>query len=57
MEEWSGSVQPLHLHRDRKEVVSRPPIEVAGHLFEGVTEVSFEAAHRTCSLMASMSSG
>ena len=39
MEERSGSVQPLHLHRDREELVFRPAIEAAGHIFEGVTDI------------------
>ena len=39
MEERSGSVQPLHLHRDREELVSRPAIEATGHIFEGVTDI------------------
>jgi hypothetical protein len=39
MKERSGSVQPLHLHRDREELVFRPSIEAMGHIFEPVTDI------------------
>jgi hypothetical protein len=39
LKDWSGSVQPLHLHRQGEEPVSRPAIKAAGHILKGVADI------------------